>query len=161
MAKDVLWKAPPDIRQNYDHTCWAAVMEAFCKSSPGRPKLDQEQIFVQYKHVALPDESMDHKGMHRFLSDIRWGLGCVEVTTHVFSSDPAFLYLKLKAGNVIMGYWESRIGVDGGWHVGLAYGLTGRTVHYLNPDNDIGGLLRDDLSYFGRKGPLVVGWRKW
>lgn len=158
MAKDVQWKTPPDVRQNYDHTCWAAVMEAFCSVSPGRPKLDQEQIYDQYKKVALPDESMDRKGMHTLLKDVRWGLHVADVDAAGFTSSPEVIYQKLTAGHVVLGYWEDKIG---GWHVGLAYGLAGRTILYHNPDSSTGGPLRDDLAYFGRKGPLIVGWRSW
>lgn len=153
-----MWATPPDVRQNYDHTCWAAVMEAFCAVSPGRPKLDQEKIFEQYKKTALPDESMSRQGLRTLLSDVRWGLGVVDVTTDGFMASPEFIYQKLTAGHVVLGYWEAKIT---GWHVGLAYGLAGRSVHYHNPDGSNGGRLRDDLTYFAKKGPLVVGWRKW
>jgi hypothetical protein len=158
MAQDRMWKTPPDVRQNYDHTCWAAVMEAFCNVSPGRPKLDQEQIYDQFKKVALPDESMDRSGMRRLLGDVRWGIAVTEPAADVFTAGPDFLSQKLGSGHVVLGYWEQKIG---GWHVGLAYGISGRAVLYLNPDDKTGGLLRDDLSYFGRKGPLIVGSRKW
>jgi hypothetical protein len=158
MAKDVLWTAPPDVRQNYDRTCWAAVMESFCRSAPGRPKLDQEQIFEQFKKWALPDESMSRAGLQTLFKDPRWGLASMEVDTKVFTASPLFLSQKLASGNVILGYWESKIN---GWHVSMAYGLVGSTVHYHNPDNSSGGRLKDNLSYFGKKGPLVVAWRKW
>jgi hypothetical protein len=158
MAKDLVWAAPPDVRQNYDRTCWAAAMEAFCAVSPGRPKLDQEQIFTQYERFALPDESMSRAGLRALLKDVRWGMNMMEVTPEGFTASPEFLYQKLTAGHVFLGYWEPKIS---GWHVGLVYGLTGRTVHYLNPDDKTGGRLKDDLKYFAKKGPLVVGWRKW
>jgi len=158
MAKDVLWPAPPDVRQNYDRTCWAAVMESFCRSAPGRPKLDQEQIFEQFKKWALPDESMSRKGLQILFADQRFGLASMEVAAPVFTKDPLLLSQKLGHGNVILGYWEQKIT---GWHVGMAYGLSGRVVHYHNPDSSTGGRLKDDLVYFGKQGPLVMAWRKW
>jgi hypothetical protein len=158
MAKDILWATPPDVRQNYNNTCWAAVMESFCATAPGRPKLDQEQIFTQFERFALKDESMARKGLRTLFSDVRWGLNQMDCPAEAFSKGPEFLYQKLTAGNVILGYWETKIG---GWHVSMAYGLKGRTVHYHNPDNSNGGRLKDDLGYFSKKSPVVVAWRKW
>ena len=158
MAKDLMWATPPDVRQNYDHTCWAAVMQAFCAVSPGRPKLDQEQIFEAFKRYALEDESMSRSGLRTLLSAVQFGLGVVEVTPESFLAGPELIYQKLTAGHVVMGYWETKIN---GWHVGLAYGLSGRSISYQNPDSSSGGRLKDDLSYFAKKGPIVIGWRKW
>ena len=158
MAKDLVWAMPPYVKQNYDHTCWAAVMESFLASSPGRPKLDQEQVFTQFSKYALDDESMGRPGLRILFRDPRWGLKQMECPADAFTGSAEFLYQKLTAGNVILGYWEPKIS---GWHVGLAFGLRGRAVSYMNPDSNTGGLLSDDLNYFGRQGPLMVAWRAW
>ncbi|MEZ5428209.1 MAG: hypothetical protein R2747_18205 [Pyrinomonadaceae bacterium] len=159
MSKKI-WKAPPDVRQDYDDTCWAAVLEAFCASNPGRPKLKQAEIVEQFDKFSFSatDGTLTRHGLHTMLRDHRFGLKTEEADHEYFSSTPAYLNNKLGAGMVIIGYWEPKIS---GWHVGLIYGLDDKTVHYLNPDFSSGGLLKSDISYFGTKGKLVIGWRAW
>ncbi|MBN1676027.1 MAG: hypothetical protein JXR37_33595 [Kiritimatiellae bacterium] len=156
----VRWAAPKDVRQDYDDTCWAAVMESFCWSNPGRPKVSQEEIRKQYNHVchAGKDGTMTRRGLHILFADVRFGLKSMEATPGAFTS--AFLYQKLQRGHVVLGYWESKIS---GWHVGLVYGLSGVSVSYLDPDYQHGGLLTASISHFAAlgRGNVVVASRRW
>lgn len=155
-----IWNAPPDVRQDYDDTCWAAVLEAFCAASPGRPKLKQAEIVKQFEKFSFSatDGTLTRQGLHTMLRDHRFGLKTEEADNAYFKKTPAYLNNKLAAGMVVIGYWEPKIG---GWHVSLIYGLNGTKVYYLNPDFSNGGLLTSEVSYFGQKGKMVIGWRAW
>jgi len=156
----VSWAAPSDVRQDYSDNCWAAVLEAFCAANPGRPKVKQADIVKQYDKVchAGSDGTMTRRGLHILFADVRFGLKATEVTPSAFTS--SHLYQKLQRGHVILGYYESRIG---GWHVSLAYGLSGETVSYLDPDSDHGGKRIVSISHFrpSSRGNLVVASRAW
>ena len=159
MSKKV-WTAPPDIRQDYSDTCWAAILEAFCAASPGRPPIKQAEIVKQFDKFTFSatDGTMTRHGMHTMLRDVRFGLKTEDVDHEYLSKTPAYLLQKLGAGMVVIGYWEQKIN---GWHVSLIYGLDGTKVSYLNPDYSNGGLLTDELTYFGKKGKVLLGWRAW
>ncbi len=155
-----LWNPPPDVRQDFDDTCWAAVLEAFCAASPGRPPITQAEVVAQFDKFTFSatDGTLTRHGMHTMLRDVRFGMKTESVSNNYFSSTPAYLFGKLGAGMVIIAYWEQKIG---GWHVGLIYGIDDSTVSYLNPDSKNGGFLKDEIGYFGQKGKLIVGWRAW
>ncbi|HUT33145.1 MAG TPA: hypothetical protein VNE39_06690 [Planctomycetota bacterium] len=157
---DVSWSPPPDIRQDFDDTCWAAVIEAFCAASPGRPKVKQGDIVDQYgsQCYSRTDGTMTRKGLHLLFSDVRFGLKSTEVAPGAFSA--LLVSQKLGRGLVPIGYWESRIG---GWHVALIYGIAGSTVSYQDPDFAHGGRRLTSTSHFrpASKGNLIVAWRAW
>ena len=154
---------PADIRQTYGYSCWAAVLESFCASTAGRPKVKEIDLLNQFEKLTVGggktnDFTMSRVGMHTMFKDARFGLKTEEVTAGFFTSSEEYLPQKLAKGLVIVGYWEKFIP---GWHVGLVYGIDGRIVSYMNPDFTKGGYLKNDLSYFGEKSNLVVAWRSW
>lgn len=157
---DVSWNPPPNVRQDYNDTCWAAVMESFCAASPGRPKVTQDEIVKQFGKYCYSstDGTMTRRGLHILFGDKRFGLKVMEVAPNAFSA--LLVSQKLGHGLVPIGYWERRIS---GWHVGLIYGISGGTVHYHNPDFSNGGRLTDPVSHFcpSRKGNLILAWRAW
>jgi len=157
---DIMWTAPPDIRQDYHDNCWAAVLEAFCAAAPGRPKVKQGPITEQFSKlcVSKTDGTMTRQGLFTMFKDVRFGLKSMEVAPEAFT--PLLLSQKLGYGHVILGFWEKRIH---GWHVGLAYGIKGNDVSYLNPDFKWGGLGKTPIDTFRTpgKGNLVVAWRAW
>jgi hypothetical protein len=155
-----IWAPPPDIRQEHRDICWAAVLEVFCSITPARPRMKQGEIVREF--IDLCNSELDWKmpldGLRRLFVDPRFGLQIEEVSNVYFTKTPNFLLQKLRSGYVILGYWEPR---THGWHVGLIYGLDGCRVHYLNPDNVDGGLLANELEYFGERGNLIVASQRW
>lgn len=156
----IIWETPPDIRQRSNDTCWAAVLEAFCRTSPGRPKLDQNDLFTEFS--SLCNSELDHKmplnSMRRMFADPRFGLEIEEVSNAFFKSSPSFVFKKLAAGMIIVGYWEPK---TNGWHVVLVYGIDETKLLYMNPDAPDGGLLTDDIAYFASRGNILVASRRW
>lgn len=162
MGKKLLDK-PSDVRQDYGDTCWAAVLESFCAASSGRPKTKQADFVKQFDHLCVggktgKDGTMSRAGMHTMFKDVRFGLKVEEVTADYFKSTEEYLAIKLASGLVILGYWEKFIP---GWHVGLVYGIDGKSVSYMNPDFAQGGFLKNNLDYFATKSNLIVAWRAW
>ncbi|MCU0728366.1 MAG: hypothetical protein MUE73_21705, partial [Planctomycetes bacterium] len=104
------------------------------------------------------DGTMTRQGLFTMFKDIRFGLKFMEVEPAAFT--PLLLSQKLGHGHTILGFWEKRIP---GWHVGLAYGIKGSDVSYLNPDFKWGGLGTTSIDHFktAGKGNLVVAWRAW
>ncbi len=155
----IRWAPPPDVRQDYGDTCWAAVMEAFCQAAPGRPKVTQSEIVEQFEGLCVSDRdgTMTRRGLHVIFRDLRFGLDPVEVAPGAFSD--VLMKQKLGRGHVLLGYWERQLP---GWHVGLAYGLSGQQLSYLNPDYRNGGLIENPIAYFKLpRGNLIVAARRW
>jgi hypothetical protein len=156
----IILETPPDIRQRSSDTCWAAVLEAFCRVTPGRPRLDQDELLRQFGK--LSNSPLDRKipldGIRRLFSDHRFGIEIEEVSHTYFAKTPAFLFQKLQTGPVIIGYWEP---ATNGWHLSLIYGMDKTSVFYLNPDMDGGGYLTNDIEYFSSKGNIIIGSRRW
>lgn len=160
LAMRIMWERPPDIRQEYHDTCWAAVLEAFCRIVPGRPHLRQGELKREFGN--LSNSLLDHKvpldGIRRLFSDHRFGLEIEEVSPAYFANTPTFLFQKLQSGPVIIGYWEPS---TNGWHLSLIYGMDRAVVSYQNPDTDDGGYLTNDIEYFALKGNILIGSRRW
>ncbi len=160
MAAPILWKEPPDVRQDYDDNCWAAILEAFCAVAPGRPKIGQAQITKEFGNLSFSktDGTMTRKGLYVMFADVRFGLKATDVAPAAFSE--LLLREKLGMGHVILGYYESKIG---GYHVNLVYGINGTSVSHLDPDYSHGGLLKSPLAHFNPKDKdnPVIAWRAW
>lgn len=156
----IIWETPPDERQTSHDTCWAAVLAAFCRVCPGRPQIDQQALLREFGN--LSNSPLDRKipldGIRRLFADPRFGIEIEEVSQTYFANTPAFLFQKLKAGPVIIGYWEPS---TNGWHLSLIYGIDKTIVSYPNPDMDDGGLLENELEYFAMKGNILIGSRRW
>ena len=155
-----MWEPPPDIRQRSLDTCWAAVLDAFCRVSPGRPQLNQDELLRDFGKLANSplDRKIPLDGIRKLFSDHRFGIEIEEVSNNYFASTPAFLFQKLKTGQVIIGYWEP---ATTGWHLSLIYGMDETVVLYLNSDKENGGYLTNDIKYFTSKGNILIGSRRW
>lgn len=163
---DVIWSAPEDYRQSWKNSCWAAVLHAFCKGTPGRPKLTEKEIADFYdsetnRTWTFEDGTIKPEGFQKLLTEARFGMKTEQWDPETFTGKPDHMAQKLGSGWVILGYHEPKIS---GGHACLVYGIQGKKVHYLNPDASSGGLLKDDISYFKGKlknGKLIVAWRSW
>ncbi len=156
----IIWETPPDIRQRSSDTCWAAVLEVFCRVSLGRPHTNQDELLREYGKLSnsLLDRKIPLDGIRRLFSDHRFGIEIEEISHLYFANTPAFLFQKLQTGPVIIGYWEP---ATNGWHLSLIYGIDKKLVSYLNPDMDDGGHLTNDIEYFSSKGNILIGSRRW
>lgn len=156
----IIWETPPDIRQRSSDTCWAAVLEAFCRVSPGRPQLSQDELLREY--AKLSNSPLDRKipldGIRRLFAEHRFGIEIEDVSHTYLEQTPTFLLHKLQTGPVIIGYWEPE---TNGWHLSLVYGIENNIVSYLNPDMDGGGYLKNEIAYFSLKGNILIGSRRW
>ena len=142
----IIWETPPDIRQRSSDTCWAAVLEAFCRVSPGRPQLSQDELLREYG--SLSNSSLDRKipldGIRRLFAEHRFGIEIEEVSHTYFAKTPASWCTNCRT----VRYYRLLGTATNGWHLSLVYGIENNVVSYLNPDMEGGGHLKNEIAIY-------------
>lgn len=139
---------PGKVQQTGSETCWAAVMEVWLASTPGRRNRTQAELVQDYIYSGRTDGQMTTVAAE---AQMAYTSPPLETGSNG-SLDPAFIADKLQnKGYVVLGYnLEDQTG-----HLVLVYGITDYIVAVMDPD---GGVYGSKMVSWFQDRVWFIGW---
>lgn len=147
---------PPYESQTRPNTCWAACLKMWLMSEIGT-SYSQDQIVASAGSFDLGPGGIDVDSLGRVIDDVTRSLTISMYWRKVERpQDLPYIDLIVKeVGCVYLGY--RRPSGQGG-HVNVVFGVDGTQYAVLDPDPEVGAVLRQQ-SGFITQCPAFVGWR--